>query len=683
VIAGTLDRALRAPARGDGRGLRGLLASLPDRLVIAVAAVFFVVATLAAFGLMYSWLAVPLIVIAVVATWWLAPDPLAPSRRTVGFALVAIGVAIIWFLINVPFVTEFVVASRDPGIYLLSGATVAQNGNVVIDVANAERIAATIDGLSARLDAFGSSDGETVRLQGSSGLPALLALGYWVGGIGAATYVNLLVGAVGLLAVYGLGRRVLGAGWALVPMALLGASMPYIHLSRSTYTEIAATLLMAAGATWTIGAFRRRSIRDFAVAGALVGAAGITRIDGALGTLGMLAGFVLVLIGIGAARRDAPLRVRALVAMGAAAVMLGLGVADLVINVPRYVNDLGEPPRQLWAATAAVALVMIVLCLSPLGRRVSSPPWMRKPAARVFAILAAAFFVYLLSRPWWFVSRFSDPEGAYGRAIVGMQAADGLPIEPGRSYDEYSLWWYGWYFGWPLVILAGIGLALWLYWAVSRRRAAHVVVLATLAVTAFLYLNRIAITPDQVWAFRRVLPVITPGLLIAAVIPIRMLAARPGPRRVTAVAAVVVTVLCTLFPWGRIFFQPEGSGQVREITAICDAAGDAGALALVSPGAPPNYALSVKTVCGKDTLVIADPVGVDWGRLAEIEGGVAVVTFDVGAVPWRDEPTEPLVESVVYRWQRHLLQVPRSTWLDVREVYVGTVAPDGTVVATR
>ncbi len=682
TLAGTLDRALRGPARGDGRGIRGFLAALPDRLVLAAAAVFVVVATLAAFGLMYAWLAVPLMIAAVVATWWLAPDPLAPSRRTVGFALAALAVAVVWLLVNAPYVTEFVVASRDPGIYLMSGATVARDGSVVIDVAGAERLAATLDGVSARLDAFGSSDGQTVRLQGSSGLPALLALGYWVGGIGAATHVNLILGAVGLLAVYGLARRILGAGWGIVPMVLLGASMPYIYLARSTYTEIAATLLMAAGATWTIGAFRRRRVRDFAVAGALVGAAGMTRVDGALGTLGMVAGLVLVLIGVGAARRDAPLGGRVLVALAAAGTMLGIGVVDLLLNVPRYLNDLGALPRQLWAATAAAAVVAVVLSLSPWGRRTRAARWMRIPLARVLAVLVAALYLFWLSRPFWMVNRFINPDGAYGRAVANMQAADGLPVDPARSYDEYSLWWYGWYFGWPLVLLAGAGVALWLYWAVSRRRAAHVVVLATLAVTAILYLDKISITPDQIWAFRRVLPVITPGLLIAAVVPIRMLAARRGPRRALAIGAVVVTVLCTLFPWGRIFFQPEGSDQVREITAICDAAGDAGTLALLSPGAPPNYALTVRAVCGRDTLVIGDPALVDWRGLAAIDGGVAVVSFDAGTVPWRDEPEDPLVESVVYAWERHLLEVPRTTSLTARGAYVGTLGADGTVTAT-
>lgn len=653
--------------------------ALPDILVLALAALFLICSALAMFGAFTLWAVIPIFIASAVGIRWLMPVPMARTATGFRTSWIAVLGAAAWAAVQLPFASEYFVAIRDPGVYLLSGAVIANTGGSPLDVSAANALAAQFPELSDRPGAFGVSDDLTVRTQGNIGLPALIAIGYVLGGTTGATWVNVLIGAVGLLAVYGFARRLVGGAWALVPMAAMALSMPYIYLSRTTYTEILTTAVMCAAAVWLVSGFARRRSLDFVVAGVLTGSAALTRIDGALGIAGALLGFVLVLIGVGRRREDPTLGRFALLFALPALGLLGLGTLDLVLNMPRYLDDQLGNSRPLWAGTAVFALALIALAVSPLGRRPREFVAAHRPIAIGASAALAALLVGWASRPFW-LEMHEISKGPYQNAVEGLQLRDGLPIDPSRSYDEYSLWWYGWYFGWPLLLVASIALCLWVYWAISRRRAAHIVILATIAVSALLYLTFIKITPDQIWAFRRVLPIITPAIVVAFAIGLRLLARYGRWGRRAAAALGAVTVISMLSTWGQIFFEVEGSDQGAEIAAICEASEGADMLALVGPGAPANYALTLPSVCGTPTVTISSVGTLEWDDLAAAaDGTVAVVTFDEGAVPWSAEPTEAVVTSEVRFWQRHLLTTPRTTTLSVRSAFVGFLEADGSV----
>tara|TARA_R110000868_G_scaffold43633_3_gene146469 strand:+ start:68301 stop:70391 length:2091 start_codon:yes stop_codon:yes gene_type:complete len=658
---------------------RRVVTSLPDALVLATTALFLICSTLAIFGWFTLWAVIPIFVVSLVALRWLMPIamPLASSGAvTAGIAVVG---AAVWAAVQLPFASEYFVAIRDPGIYLLSGAAIANTGGSPLDVSAAHALAAQFPELAERPGAFAVSDDLTVRTQGNIGLPSLIAIGYILGGTVGATWVNVFLGAVGLLAVYGLARRLVGGAWALAPMAALALSMPYIYLSRTTYTEILTLLVMCAGAVWLISGFARHRSIDFIVAGVFTGSAALTRIDGALGIAGALLGFVFVLIGVGRTRADAGVGRAALQFALPTIALLGLGTLDLVLNMPRYLSDQLANSRPLWAGTAVFALALVILSLSPLGRKPLEFVAAHKPIAIGAAATLGLLLVGWVSRPFW-LEMHEISKGPYQNAVEGLQLRDGLPIDPSRSYDEYSLWWYGWYFGWPLLLIAAVGLCLWLYWAISRKRAAHIVILATVAVSALLYLTFIKITPDQIWAFRRVLPVITPAILVGFAIGLRLLAGFGKWGRIAAGAVGLVTSLSILSTWGQIFFEVEGSDQGQEIAAICEASDGADVIALVGPGAPANFALTLPSVCDTQTVTIWEPGALDWAELASAaDGRVAVVSFDDGAVPWSVAPRTATATSEVHFWQRHLLETPRTTTLSVRSVFVGFLNSDGTV----
>ena len=130
------------------------------------------------------------------------------------------------------------------------------------------------------------------------------------------------------------------------------------------------------------------------------------------------------------------------------------------------------------------------------------------------ALLAAT----LISRPLWMVGHHIALGTGYDRLIGGLQRHECLAFEPTRSYDELSVTWLSWYYGWPLVLLAFAGLALIARSAIRSRDPRYLILLTVIAAPSALYLWRVSVTPDLVWAMRRFLPVTIPGFLLAATI---------------------------------------------------------------------------------------------------------------------------------------------------------------------
>ena len=101
--------------------------------------------------------------------------------------------------------------------------------------------------------------------------------------------------------------------------------------------------------------------------------------------------------------------------------------------------------------------------------------------------------------------------------MVGYQRADHLPIAPERLYYELSLHWVFWYIGVPAVALGTLGAAL-----LARRCVRGLAPTWTLPLMIFAWaivttLYDPAITPDQPWASRRLVPAVLPGFILLAV----------------------------------------------------------------------------------------------------------------------------------------------------------------------
>ncbi len=671
-------------ARGRGSLGARILLSLPDRVPLVALAGFLVVSVTTTFGIFHAWLVVPAFVVAAVLLWFVVPvSALASTRASQWGAVASLVIAIVWFAGNAPFVAQWFDPSRDPGLYFVHGLWFADHASSPISIVRASALAAGIPKLTAELGRIQGGPTNVITIQGGDLLPGVIGAATWLGGLRAALLANLVLGSVGLVALYGAARRLLGPLWALAPQLALGFSLAYMYLARGPYSEIIMVIVGLAALTWAISGVRSGSWRDFALAGIFAGVASSARVDGVLVAMGAVV--VLAVAGLGFLPRE---KRRSTFVGGATFVVFAaastfLGVYGLFRNKASYVRALGEQPIQLWYAAFATVVLFALFWLVGrfLDARRLSTFWGR--AAPVLAGVVGLILLFWLSRPLWYIGRFAGPGGL--ATIAALQKEEGLPVDGHRSYEEQTLSWLGWYFGWPMVALAIVGFVLMVVVGVRRRNLPLLLAAVAPLTVAAVYFTRVAITPDQIWAFRRILPVITPGFLIAALVPVALLWRRfasPVTRGV-AIALAALVAFGPIVTWNGLLLVKDGGNQLTATEAICAAVGDSREVLLLRDGAPINYGLTIKTACDTDVLSIWS-FDIKDGNLAALHartGDIPVVAYSLGAMPQPRRAAGADLTFTVPRWNRHIDHLPDAVVSTQYSLYFGTLKADGSVVA--
>jgi len=671
-------RDLRAPVSDR---LRRAVVSAPDRLVLLLFWAGLVVALAILIDQFRPLVVVPASVALVIATWNLVPHPVAPSRAAVVGSLVVLAVALCWIAINVGYASRYVVVTRDPGFLTLESLWLVDHPNPTIPTGSAAAIDDALVGARASGAAFALRDG-MLYAQGAKLLPGLLAIGGWVGGDIAVLAGNLVIGALALLAVYGLGRRLTGPLLAVVPVVALAASMPMTAFSRAPYSEPLTVALAFGGLTVIWSGFETRTWWRYAVGASMIGATALVRIDGAAVVVGLIAGFGIAAAATLGTRARRRMSWGLVATMGASSAMVALGYLDLSWHSPRYLDDLRGRFSQLIVALVATAAVSLVLAL-PRSWDATRAFALRRRAMLGWVAAAAAVVVavFLTSRPLWMVNHNLPAGSGYARLIEGLQNLEGLGIDPTRSYDEMSVTWLAWYYGWPMVVLAFAGLALILRRAVAERDPRWLVTAAVIGAPSALYLWRVSITPDQIWAMRRLLPVTIPGFLLLATVALAALwATRRRWARAATVLLAAVIVAFPLTTWGTLFTTVEHSGRYGQAEAVC--------AALPSPRVvfvgTFTYLPTLRIMCDAEVVTFeTTPTPDELAEARDLWGGneVAVVTFTPDGLPWEDgQIPPPLLSTTTTQWWYSISYVPSQPMATTSSVYLGLVQEDGTLV---
>ncbi|WP_426592744.1 hypothetical protein ACPPVS_13365 [Cellulomonas sp. McL0617] len=624
----------------------------------------------------------PLLAVVVASTWRFMPAALPTTRASVVSSSVAVAGSALWLVANLPFASRYVTATRDPGVLTLEGLWLSAHPAPDISVGSAIDVQHVVPGLSA---STGDPLSGPLQVQGAKLVPGMLGLAGWVGGDQAVLAANLVIGAVALLAVFALARRLVRPAVALVPLAALAVSIPMMVFSRAAYTEPLTLVLVIGGVTMAWSAIETRTWWRYLLAGAMIGGTALVRIDGAASVIGLIGG-----LGLTAAAALGP-RVRRRqvgatgIVIGAALAMVAIGYLDLRLHSPSYLVSLSHQFTALMAALAGTVILVIVLgtlrSLDPLRRWVLTR---RRglAAAAVFGVgVVAAFFA---SRPLWLVNRRIPAGSPYASVVGALQEMDHLPLDPTRSYDEYSLSWHGMYYGWPMVVLAVVGLSLITYRLVARRDPRLALVLGVVVAPSLLYLWDIAITPDQTWAMRRFLPVTIPGLLIASAVVVDTLwAQRSRVLRALAVAGGVVVAAFPILTWSPVLTTVEQGGRLGEMNAVCAAVGGGPVVYMAVGAGSPPYLTTLRSGCDVD--VVQANVPLTASDLAAIKAAwgdndVKVVTFTPDSVPWAGGTAPgPLRTTTISWWENPLQRIPQRDVESTSRLWVGRIGPDGTL----
>jgi hypothetical protein len=657
--------------------------------------------------------------IAVAAAWPAAREEAVAHLGRRWPDLAALVYAVVWLAINTRYASQNIAVFRDPATYALTGEYLSVHRSIPID-AGASTFG-SVPGVTFSTNGFASlPQPGMVQPQGSHLLQTLLAAGGWVGGDAALLKVSVVLGAIGLLAVYAFGRRMaalgLGAGsgagegatsfagrfansryagprfgeptaaalggWlALGATVVLSLTLPMLEFSRASYTEPLALAFTFGGFALLWAAHESARPAAFAVSGLVVGALAMTRIDGLFNLLAVIP-YVVAVVLAGWSGRILRAGRQLLFFLVPALAMLVLGVRDLQKLAPVYYTDLGDEVHLIrMAALGLFVLAVVVLVAVRLSPSLATAVARRaRPAGVAAGVLLAIGMLVLALRPLWYVDH-SNLGGGYSQLIEFLQKAGGQPIDGTRAYSEQSVRWLYWYVGIPAIAAGVVGLAVLLARTVRRLEPALVLPMTMWLTTAALYLNKVSITPDQIWGSRRLLPVVFPMLLLGAALAAGLLLRLRYGGALALVLAVVVG-WNTVAASDQLWLFREGTPQLAEVTALCDHLPPNAAVATVA-SLSGNYLQTVRSYCdvpgvGLDT---ADPAELE--RLAQAAGQDGKQLYVLAPKPTNlpgvaaDASAFSTVRAT--HWNSTLTTPPCCHGYEERSLFVGTVSSDGRV----
>ncbi len=657
---------------------RRLVIDLPTRLSLLVLWTLVVSSVAVLLGRFTPAFVLPALLVVLLVTRRWVPEPVPVSRQALVGAGSALALAGAWVAVNLRLTSEVLLVQRDPGFLTLQGLWLAEHSQATVPVRTAAEVAAQVPGVALGAEAFWT-DGQGLFAQGEKGFPALIGLGGWLAGQRGVLSAGLVIGGVALLALYDLARRVVGPRLGLLPMAALALTLPMLYFSRTPFTEPTTMVLGLSAVTMAWSAVATRQTGRAAMAGALAGGCALARIDGAAIVAGLVLGLGAVAIGTRDPGRRARCRRSLWAALAPAVGMVMLGHLDLRRTSPAYLAAHRGLYLQLIALVVGCVLVVVVLERATRGGRLAG--WLarnRRVLGSVGVGVVVAVAVVLASRPLWMTAHWFDAGSSYARFIAAFQRTAGVPIDGTRSYDEMTITWLAWYLGPVTVVLAVLGAALVVREAVVARDPRLVLLLAMLGVPTLVYVVRPAITPDQVWAMRRLLPVAMPAVLLCATWAIRHLrGSTPRLARRIGSAVLAAAVLASpLVRWGPLVGSVEYGGRADDVAGMCQRA--QGGRVVVARGAP-TLLPTLRIACDADVVEVDTPTP---GQLAAIRRAwgdqpVVLMTYAPATVPWTRHP-QPTTVTRLSRWPHTLYPTAYPVVFD-SALWMGTVTPDGRV----
>lgn len=673
--------------------LRTLLNHLPVVLPAMVAAFGFVVMALLLPGWLNSWLVWSLGILAALATAFLigrfSPVGGGGRERFICDFLVLAGV-LAWGLFNSYYASEHLFTNRDPATYATTAVWLINHDSLQIGTpavfGDSPNITAESPGFS-----HPQNRPETVHSQGQHLLPVLLGLAGRITGEDLVLRLAPWFGALALLAVYGFARLLVKPRWALAAAAVLAATLPMIHFSRDTYTEPLSVVFVFSGLALLWQAQKTNSKLLWLIAGLVVGAGALVRIDSYI-TLIALAGFITILLAVtGKKDRKATLAGVGLFVLSVLAVSV-LAWFDLtMLSAPYFEVHKHLIYRELLALLAAVVVGGLLVAVS---WRTGFVAWLDKrtkawriPALAAVIVVTAAV---LVSRPLWMESQNST--GVVSPYYASIQVAEGNQPEP-RNYHELTTFWVSWYVGAFAALLGVVGLMVLASRVFKKEHLPALAFVLVFAATALLYFVLPSVASDQLWASRRMLPVVIPGTVILAVIALQLTEEKLlRGRRARAVFFVLTlaTMLVTPLTVSAPFVFNRDTNQKPLFTGLCQALPQNAAVLWLGEGQYYNVQ-ATRSFCNVPTSAYL-PTDVNRAELAEAAknatsaGYVPVVAVFAGQKHLLGEDQQNLRQVSAHSYKEMELRLtspPQKNNVKTYEFLIGTLNSNGSVSTPR
>lgn len=499
------------------------------------------------------------------------------KERNIANLLVLSGV-VIWILFNCLFSFQHIFMNRDPATYANGGIWLIKHDNIIIDRPILNRGISNISPRSAGISQI-QGDKENYHFQGAHLMPAFLGLGGRIGGISFMLHLAPIFGGTAILALYALGREIFKPKWALISTSILATSLPLIYFSRDTYTEpITATFILGSLAILMSAMKNNKHVLWF-VAGLMSLAGAMARVDAYMIMAPLLLAIFLYIALLNT--KDNKL-IKSLILFLTGAFITGfIGWLDLSKLSSGYFLDRTKDFKiMMLAISFSVLLGVLIFVLEQrkqyLTKIVRSN---NKMLAKIGAFLVLGVSVVIATQPIWRVS-YHGKVKAYMEAMltgIGIRPITNIvnDISVTRKFAEQAPNWVMWYIG-PVIAFASIaGLTLMAYKIIREKKYNLLPFFAVIFSTSIIYLYSPRITPDQIWASRRILPVIMPGLILLGVYAISRLWELPKKRlkgidpKIPSTALLTLAVISPLAISSPFLLLRENAPSLSRIYDVC------------------------------------------------------------------------------------------------------------------
>ncbi len=482
--------AWRLARKGDG---------LAELLLLRTAASLALAGPILVALALFGWFTTPVIVgclaVVSVAAFLIGRDAERQGRRT-GWDLGVLGlVAGSFALYARP--AEYMVNSRDPGVYTLFADKLARTGALVSRDPLVGAVATFHEFFEGKkYPGFYIFGEDMIVPQFFPGPFAWLGLGNLAGGLWGSLYVVPVLGALAVGMAFVLGSELFGRRAGLAGAALLATSYPQVWWSRHPSSEVMTQCFVLAGLWLAIRFVRGAGPVTGVISGLLLGGVMLIRVDAFLAATAIPLLFFYCLL----TRRSVRLWL-----LPGVPLAIFAGIAFLYLNTlgGRYLytiyteHGLGDALKlsPYVLATLALTAGAFYLVRKRWGERLGD--WLEVRGGEIslgvaFWIVGAALWAYfVLPVPWETLIPDLRDFNAY------------------RSQVLVRLVW----FTTPIVAVLGIvGFLL----AARRLDAGRAILLGAVLGFGILYTAMPNVAPDLPWATRRFVPAVFPGLCLLA-----------------------------------------------------------------------------------------------------------------------------------------------------------------------
>jgi hypothetical protein len=502
----------------------------------------------------------------------------------------ALAIALIAFALQAK-PSEYIVGGRDPGAYVSAMGVIARTGEIThLDPVVASIPPEDLSLFYANLDeppfrfAFDDVDDRPQpswpRFMGfeldhpKSGLitpqffhlfPAFGAYLFETMGVRGALATPPILGILGTLAAFFLGRRLFGPVVAVLGALGLATAVLQVWFARYPVSEGFSQFLILTG---LLAHYldHGSETRAFAwLSGVFLGLSLLVRIDSVLLLLPLALWFAVQIL----SRSESDWRGRVVAVLIPFLILSGHALIHAILFSKRYAHQIltrrywNHPPL-VWLAVAALLLAagMVIWRFGPrwIGALRSRDVALRRA---VILVLGAAMIYAVALRP-----ALSAWAGGDGNAKTEMLADPGLLRTFGfdrlAAHDAQSLLRYSWFVSAPVLLLGAIGLALF----VLRAGRSDVLVLAVLLAFSGFYFYKIRVFNDYFFAMRRYVPVTLPFTFLLAALALVTAARRSPLWRTAAISLGLVSLGASIANTLPILSHVDWKGSVRFVSDV-------------------------------------------------------------------------------------------------------------------